>query len=674
MKVLQFPLTRVVIGFVLGILFAFYSKLSITMGFEMILICFSFFLISYLFQKNSSKKGIFFGLATFFLSFSIGSISLITHNESNQNNHYTHYSNYFETENLIAVTIQEKIKSTTKNDRYIATVSTINDSIVTGKILLNSPKEIAIQKLETGVQLLIKGRLIQNKIPFNPYQFDYGKYLENKQIYSQLYLNNKNYLLSPVVHKDLNYYTAKLRSTIIHNLEQADFNPKELNVAIALILGQKQDISREVMQDYQFAGAIHILSVSGLHIGFILLFLNFVLKPIPNTKKGAFLKLALTIGLLSLFALIAGLAPSVVRAVTMFSFVAIGYYLRRSTYIYHTIIVSLFLILLFQPYFLFDVGFQLSYIALFFILWLQPLIVSLWKTENRILKAGWEIMSVSIAAQIGTLPLSLYYFHQFPGLFFITNLIVIPCLTFIMIYGIIVMILAAFHITPTFIIKPFEWSIYGLNQVINWIASFKSFVLQDIPFNIYLLLSTYLCIITIILWFQKPKFNRLVWALIAIISFQLVHIKTLWDIQNGQEWIVFNQNYNSLITQRKGKQVTAFTQDSLASRSNIQSYLVGNFSELKNTSKINNLTYFNGNKILILDSTGVYPPNNHPDILVLTQSPQINLDRILKTTQPKIVVADATNYKTIQKAWKQSCEKQKIPFHATAEKGYFILH
>ncbi|MGA9638586.1 ComEC/Rec2 family competence protein [Flavobacterium sp.] len=674
MKVLQFPLTRVVIGFVLGILFAYYSKLGIRVGFEMILICFSLFSISYFLQKNSLKKGIFFGLATFLLFFSIGSITLITHNESNQEKHYSHHLAYFETENLLEVTIQEKIKSTTKNDRYIATVSTINDSIVTGKILLNCPKEIANKKFETGAQLLIKERLIQNKLPFNPNQFDYGKYLENKQIYGQLYLNTRNHFESPIIHRDLNYYTAKLRSTIIHNLEQADFSSKELNVAVALILGQKQDLSSDVMQDYQYAGAIHILSVSGLHIGFILLFLNFILKPIPNTRKGALLKLTLTISLLALFALIAGLAPSVVRAVTMFSFIAIGYYLRRSTYIYHTIIVSLFLILLFQPYFLFDVGFQLSYIALFFILWLQPLIISLWNPENRILKSAWEILSVSVAAQIGTLPLSLYYFHQFPSLFFITNLIVIPCLSIIMFYGIGVMILAAFQITPAFIIKPFEWSIYGLNQFINWIASFKSFVLQDIPFNLYLLLTTYLCIITITLWFKKPKFNRLVWVLIAIVSLQLTHIKTQWQIQNEKEWIIFNQNYNSLLTQRSGKQIIAYTPDSTASRSTIQAYVVGNFSALKTTTKINNLNYFNGNKILVLDSTGVYLTIIHPDILVLTQSPKINLDRILKTTQPKIVVADATNYKTLQKAWKQSCKKQKIPFHATAEKGYFILN
>jgi competence protein ComEC len=161
--------------------------------------------------------------------------------------------------------------------------------------------------------------------------------------------------------------------------------------------------------------------VSGLHIGLILLFVTFVLKPIPNNKKGSVLKLIITLSSLWLFGILAGLAPSVVRSVTMFSFVAIGQHLRRSVNIYHTLLVSILLILLVQPSFLFDVGFQLSYLALFFILWFQPLLSRLWKPKNKISNYFWDILSVSFAAQIGTIPLSLYYFHQFPGLFFITN-------------------------------------------------------------------------------------------------------------------------------------------------------------------------------------------------------------------------------------------------------------
>ena len=164
---------------------------------------------------------------------------------------------------------------------------------------------------------------------------------------------------------------------IIKNLENHHFKKEELSVVIALILGQQQDISKEVLRDYQYAGAVHILSVSGLHVGFILLFITTLLKPIPNSRKGTIVKLIITLVSLWAFGLLAGMAPSVVRSVTMFSFVAIGLFLRRSVNIYHSLLVSMLLILLFRPSFLFDVGFQLSYLALFFIVWLQPLFKSI---------------------------------------------------------------------------------------------------------------------------------------------------------------------------------------------------------------------------------------------------------------------------------------------------------
>ncbi|WP_366185165.1 ComEC/Rec2 family competence protein [Flavobacterium ovatum] len=673
MKVLYFPLSRITIGFLIGILFSYYAKFSLTESILTLCISLILFIISYFYQKKDTQSIFYFGISTLLISFSIGATTLILNTDSSQTQHYTHQESFFESDNLIVVHIQEKIKSTLTNERYIANITEINGKKTTGKTLLNIKKDSLKSKITSGNQLIIKGQLYKNKAAYNPNAFDYGKYLENKQIYSQLYTTHEGYLISPEIKKEIFYYASRLRTTIISNLEKAHFKPKALHVAVALILGQKQDVSPEVMQDYQFAGAIHILSVSGLHIGFILIFLNFILKPIPNTPKGSFIKLVISLGLLSSFAIIAGLAPSVVRSVTMFSFVAIGYYLRRSTNIYHTIIVSILLILLVQPYFLFDVGFQLSYIALFFIIWAQPLISSVWNPKNKILKSIWKILSVSIAAQIGTLPISLFYFHQFPGLFFLTNLIIIPCLSFIMILGIVVMLLASINCTPLFLIKPFEWSIYGMNQIISWIASFRSFIIQDIPFNSYLLISSYLCIITLIIWFQKPKFYKLLGVLIALICLQLSYIKTQYESTNGNEWIIFHQKNNSLITERKGEAVLVYTNEPTVKNSNLNAYLTGNFCTLKNTSKLKNLYFFNNQKILIVDSSGVYPKNSSPDILLLTQSPRINLDRILKTIHPKMIIADGSNYKNVQKAWKESCEKQKIPFHATAEKGFYKL-
>jgi len=678
MKVLQFPLARITIGFVLGILLAYYLQPNPQLVFALLLIAFFAFGIAYFLSKRSITNAMYFGLTTYFLAFGIGATTQIIHTDSFQKSNYIHSKTIFEKPHLLSVTIKEKLKSSSYNDRYIVLVNKIGDSIYTGRILLNVRKDSLNHPFEIGTHLQINGSLYKNIAAKNPNQFDYGKYLEGKQIYAQIYADASDIKIGSVIDKDAWYYSSKLRTKIIHNLEKNNFNKAELNVAAALILGQQQDISPDIIRDYQYAGAVHILSVSGLHIGFILLFVTFLLKPFPNTRRGSFIKLIIILFSLSSFGIIAGLAPSVVRSVAMFSFVAIGMYLRRSTYIFHTLLVSALIILLFKPSFLFDVGFQLSYVALFFILWLQPLLYQLWSPKNKIANYFWEILTVSFAAQIGAFPLSIYYFHQFPGLFFVTNLVIIPFLSIIMALGVLVMVLAAFDYVPFYLAKSLEWSIYILDKIINSIASFEQFIIQDIPFNWYFLASLYLLIIATIIWFQKPSFNRLSLVLIAVIIFQITYFETRWAIQNQKELVVFNSKKTTLITERNGENVTLYANDSLLkiARKNkpLNSYLMGNFSHLQTKKNLQNLLFFNGKKILVLDSLGVYPENSNPDILVLTQSPKINLDRLFKTTKPKMIVADASNYRTYIDLWKATCVKEKIPFHATGEKGFYRLN
>ena len=677
MKVLQFPLARMTIGFLTGILVAYYFKPTPSFVFELLFIASCVFVIAYFFSKRNAANAIYFGLATYFLAFGIGASTQIIHTDSFQKSNYIHEKSIFDKPHLISVAIKEKLRSSAYNDRYIVLVNQIDGKKKSGRILLNVRKDSLNHSFEIGTHLQIKGSLYQNSPAKNPNQFDYGKYLENKQIYAQMYADASDIKMGSIMEKDVWYYTAKLRTKIIRNLEKTHFNKAELHVAIALILGQQQDISPEIIRDYQFAGAVHILSVSGLHIGFILLFVTFILKPFPNTRRGSFIKLIIILLSLSSFGFMAGLAPSVLRSVTMFSFVAIGMYLRRSTNIFHTLLVSMLLILLFEPSFLFDVGFQLSYVALFFILWLQPLLSQLWMPKTVISKYFWDILTVSFAAQIGAFPLSIYYFHQFPGLFFVTNLVIIPFLSIIMGLGVLVMVLAAFDTIPLFLVQFLEWSIFILNKIINSIASLEQFIIQDIPFNWQLLLSVYVLLIATIIWFKKPSFNRMVLAMLTLIVFQITYFQTHGTVQNQLELVIFNTKKSSLIAERNGENITVYANDSLlksvSKNKTFTSYSMGNFSSLKAKKKLQNLIYFNGKKILIVDSVAVYPKNSRPDIVVLTQSPKINFERFLQTTKPKMVVADGSNFRTIQKLWKATCLKQKIPFHATGEKGFYRL-
>jgi competence protein ComEC len=678
MKVLQFPLARVTLVFIVGIVFTYYTQPSPHLVFSSLFIAALFSAVAYFWCTQKPHHNRYFGLSIFGLAFAVGMSTQTIHTDAYQKNHFTQLPNIFEQPHTFTIVLKEKLKNTANNQRYVALVNQVDSTKCSGKLLLHINKDSLHHSFIIGNRLQIQGSLYPNMAPKNPFQFDYGTYLKNKQIYGQLYTNATQIKKSFLIEKDIWYYAARIRNSIIDNLKKDGFKATELNVAVALLLGQQQDIDPEIIKDYQFAGAVHILSVSGLHIGFVLLFVTFILKPVPNNKKGSLLQLIVILYSLWLFGILAGLAPSVVRSVTMFSFVAIGQHLRRSVNRYHTLLVSILLILLVQPGFLFDVGFQLSYLALFFILWFHPLLSRLWEPKNKILKYIRDILSVSFAAQIGTLPLSLYYFHQFPGLFFITNLAIIPLTGFIMGLGVVVMILAYFDLCPNYLSKALEWCLFVIDKIIHTIASFEQFIIKDIPFNSVFLLGSYMLIISSILWFEKRRFQRMIAILVSVIFIQIALLWNKYDSTNQREWIVFNSNKNTLITERIGTKVTLFANDSLlkigVKNQILNNYLVGNFSHLAAAKKIKNTAFFKGYTILILDSMGIYPKQQQADILVLTQSPKINLDRLIQINHPKEIVADATNYKSFQERWKASCLKAKIPFHSTSEKGFYILN
>jgi competence protein ComEC len=674
-KVLDFPLTKITISFIIGILVSYYFPPGFFIVFASLIIIIIGFLIAFFSFK---KSNFLFGTLSYLFSFFIGISTLLFHTESLQKTNYTHFEKAFEKPQFITLTLREKLKSNNYNDRYIAVFNQIGKKSYSGKIIINIQKDKTPNLLVIGNIIRLKTILQHNNPPKNPNQFDYGQYLKDKQIYAQIYAIKSDISINKIIKKDIWYYAAKLHSRILHNLEKGHFSPNEMNVALALILGQRQEISTDIIQDYQFSGATHILSVSGLHVGFIMIFISFILKPVPNTRKGSFIKLIVILSSLIIFAIISGLSPCVLRSVVMFSFLAIGNHLRRSGNIYHTLLVSILLILLFEPYFLFDIGFQLSYLALFFILWLQPILKNIWNPKNKIMMNLWNVLTISFAAQIGTLPLCLYYFHQFPGLFFVTNIVIIPILSFIMIAGIIVMILAVFIVPPLFLIQIFEKSIYILNKVIHFVASFDSFVIREISFNNYYLFAFYLWIIFTFIWLEKPNYLKLIGVLCTTIILQISFIVTKKEMQSQQEMIVYNVKKKTIISERNGKNITVFCHDSLlkdaSKNSIISSYLVGNFSNVPKKIKIKNILFFNKKKIFIIDSTGIYLKNEQPDILLLTESPKVNLERIIQSLHPEIIIADASNSNSIQKYWKMTCIKQKIPFHSTNEKGYYKLN
>lgn len=674
MKILKFPLARIFIGFLSGlILFRILNPDSTFVFYGLVIALIALLISSFYSRKNNISK-LTFGCFVLLTSIFIGITTAIIHKENANPNHYTNQIIDYEQIHYLDLLLVEKLKNTTKNIRYTSIVKELDGKQSFGKVILNIAKKNTLHKLKIGTHLQVTGIIFKTKTPANPNLFDYGKYLENQEIYAQVYPKK---IAIGTNELSLWSYFSNFREKIISNLEHSNISKDELNVLNALILGQQQDISPEILKDYQYAGAVHVLSVSGLHVGFIMLFITFLLKPIGNSRKSALIKLFIIILSLWSFAILAGLSASIVRSVTMFSFLAIGIHLRRTVNIYHTLLVSMLLILLFKPSFLLDVGFQLSYLALFFIIWLQPILSNIWEPKNKIVTYFWNIITVSFAAQIGAMPLSIYYFHQFPGLFFITNLMILPLLGVIMAVGIVAILIATIDTVPFFIAKTIEFLIHFLNTIIHWVANFDAFVFRNISFSKEMLVSSYLTIILIIIWIKKPEFKRLTIAFLSVILLQTIFIYQKQERLKKEELIVYHIRKNTIITERVGDAVTIYSNDSILKNiSNnmlIQSYLIANFCHINSKKSLQNLVYFKDKKILIIDSSCTYTKGIDPDILLIIQSPKLNIERLLQTYKPKQIIVDGSNFKTYVRLWEATCRKEKIPFHYTNEKGFYKI-
>ena len=658
---------------ILGILTGFFFDISLRLVFSVLAITVCILCYMYSLSKNRIKPSNLFAFSSFLTFYIIGILSITIQNGRYQKNHYVKFSNL---ENVnTTLKIREILKSSHYYDKYLAEVITIENSNTNGSVLLSIRKDSLLNKLTIDTQFLVKTSFKNIEEPKNPHQFNYKKYLERKRVYKQITSTSSELYLMNSRITTFKGIAEFVRKKIIDSLEKNGFKGDDLSIIKSLLLGQRQDVSKELLENYSKAGAIHILAISGLHIGILLFFLNFLLKPLLLFKNGKHLKLVLVLILLWSFAFIAGLSPSIVRAVTMFSAIALSLLGNRQFNIYYALVFSMFLLLLINPYYLFDVGFQMSYLAVSFIVWLQPVFQSIWSPKIKIISYLWKIFTVSLAAQIGVLPLSLFYFHQFPGLFFITNIVIIPFLGIILGLGIITIILSLLGVLPSLIAKTYGYIISLMNQFISWVAKHESFLFENIYYSFQLIVLTYLLIVSLslLLGYKKRKF--IYPFLIITIVFQAYFIYDKRKSTLLNETIIFNQNRATLIGKRKGEKLIFYN-----SMPNSQSNeLINNYIRNNNLNRMEivdsiNSTFLMDNNMLIIDSLGIYNiPNIAPKRILLTQSPKINLNRLLEKMTPEIIIADNSNYRSYINLWRRTCKNKNILFYDTNKEGAFTL-
>jgi len=674
MKLLKFLPVQITIFMTLGIFTGFYFSLPTQFITLLLLFGLACLFLFYYLVNRSYHKEFLFTIIALFLSFLIG---FATINFMKGENNRDDYSHFLKKTNKVDLSILKVLKPSTNYYKYLAKIQQINNYFSTGKIILSIIKDSVSTPLIIGNHIYTSQKIKTIQQPLNPYIFNYKNYLKKKNITHQIIIKNSHgYLKLKTTKFSFAGLAAKLRKKIEKKLLTYHIKPDEMAVINALLLGQRQNISTNLLRNYANAGALHILAISGLHIGILLVLLNFLFKPIGRFKNGENLKLILLIFILWTYAFIAGMSASVVRAVTMFTAVAIGLSLKRATNVYNTLFTSMFILLLFNPYYIFDVGFQLSYSAVFAIVWIQPLLDKLWQPNVKVISYFWKLTTVSIAAQLGILPLSLYYFHQFPGLFIISNLVIIPVLGILLGVGLILIFTILFINIPSFLVDYYVELIHWLNQFITWIASKNQFLITQISFSLIMMVASYLVIISIIYWFSTTHKKQLFYVLGSILILQSILFYTKYEQQQLSNFIVFQQYKKTLLAVENRDSLLVISNFLSKNTSTIiNAYKLENdISKTFFTKSIRNIYSLANNYLLVIDSSKVYKLKNlvHATIL-LRQSPQINLERLINRLHPKQIIADGSNYKTYLDRWNKTCTKYKTPFFNTSLNGAIII-
>lgn len=668
-KVLNYLPLHFIVLLISGILAQFYFNLWDFDFIKLLVLLLSTTLLVFIIPQKIIRT--FFALSLFFF---VGISAVFFINDTNYKNYYQHV---ITEDSSVILKVQKVLKPSAYHFKYEAAVLQVDTFKTRGKILLNISKDSILRPLKVDEVFYTKSAFETIHAPLNPHQFDYKFYLAKQGIHQQIFLENEDFKSLGLDQFSLIGIAASFRDKVQKSLQKYNFKVDELAVINALLLGQRQEISKDLSEDYSKAGAIHILAVSGLHVGIILLILSSLLKPLERLKNGHILKTILIVLLLWMFAFIAGLSASVVRAVAMFTFLAIGLSFKRKNVILFSLITSMFFLLLFKPMFLFDVGFQLSYLAVFGIVWIQPKLYKVYKPRFKLDDKIWQLFTVSMAAQLGVLPLSLYYFHQFPGLFLLSNLLIIPFLGAILIGGIIIIILALAGFLPQAFADIYGYIISLMNSFVNWISKQEQFLFTDISLSFLMMLITYVAIIFGVHFLIKNSAKKLIYFLASLLIIQSVFLFENHQKKTKNELIFFHKSRNSIIANRVGAEVFInHDLDSLVIENfnAMVSYKVGENVHQTYKKGIPNIIKFKKQSILVVDSLGIYNIKNLKNpIVVLQYSPKINLERLIKTLQPKQIIADGNNYKSYINTWEEICKQQKTPFHQTGQNGAYIL-
>lgn len=546
-------------------------------------------------------------------------------------------------------------------------------------------------QLDYGDVLIVPSLYNEVEPPYNPGEFDFKNYLKTHQIYYQAFINQHDFQIlqknkgNPVIS-----YALRLRKKLVEKYET--YLPDEGSAALAstLILGYRADLSKEIVNAYSKTGTMHVLSVSGMHVGIVFLVLNFLLRPLSRTQKTRLLRAVVIIAVIWFYSLITGFSPSVCRAALMLTFIVIGKALHKNLNTYNLLAISAFILLLYNPFFLLDVGFQLSYLAVIGLVYLHPKIYNSITINNRLLDEAWSYCALSVAAQLATFPISIYYFHQFPVYFLISNLFIVLPVALIMYGGIL------------FLFIPFDVILKPLGQAVSWLIDFTNNILyhvENLPYSnisgLWINTSQYLLIYLIIgcmIWGFRAKSG-------AVIQFSLFCILVLTASFSYQVVSNFNRNELVFYSLRKNSAVAYINNDrgvlisDLPAADKTLQFSVEpalnskGYADYRLFKPSQNKVYgnyclqgsymqFGSYKVLRWEKQFNAARFDHQikvNAVLLSGNPAISIGQLEKQVKFSILLIDGTNPDYKIKRWLHEAELEKIQCHVLKKNAAYVV-
>lgn len=475
-----------------------------------------------------------------------------------------------------------KDKSVKVNMELLGVADSVNNLIeIKTKVISYFEKNESSLSLKYGdcIAFLTNPKEIEK--PPNPEQFDYKDYMYKKGVNYQVYLKsddwfNLEYKKSNVIYE----FSYKIRDYLLETMQRLGVQGDEYAVASAILLGYDDTLPLDLRQKYVAAGAMHILCVSGLHVGVVFMVFSYILVFLNDRKRiQSVIKQLLLLLLVWFYALLAGLAPSILRSTIMISFVIIGNIINRKGVLLNSLAASAFILLCFNPSNLFDVGFQLSYVAVIGIVVLQKPVSRLFYSKYKIVNKMWEMTSVTIAAQIATIPFSIYYFHQFPIYFWLSNLFMTPISSAVIIGGMIMLLVSFVPYINIFVAWLVSKMIFVMNYVVSWIESLPFSIIKGIYIDSVQFVILLITLLLILLMVELKRRRNIIPIMIMTSLFFLINVKNTMNNNKQSGIMIYSLNNMTAVDFINGREHllladSAFIENKSAFSYNIENFLI----------------------------------------------------------------------------------------------------